>query len=486
MHRFLRASASAVASLALLCAVGLAVPSATFAQRVQDSTPLFSDDDDARLEVPIPTNPGPDAPDAQTQAYLAEGRIQDLAQYLGIVYNFLIGIAGFLAATMVVIGGFQYVASGGEPKRVGAAVGRIRNALIGLALVVGAYTLLRTINPNLVTLKMPGIAGVRTEINFLPFCDDLAESSGIAESDITRASPNTARTTCGSAGFVTSKIRDADGKMKDSRVWCVWRGDKAHAQQLRAAGELVSDYGCLDDNSISGERAVGSDLSVHTLSVCVPKNGISQADLNAEYDRDGVLRTKLGECQSCNGITDGVSNRLGWPTGDQSCQLWQNVANNGDPRDNNFRLSRKGILQDTRISDNDDRRQRMYYCGYSTTHNRCIYVPILCHRVNECDDYDDMVMNYCEATADDGTVTCRANQTLGSSWGRQTGNAAHLIPLCTANPCDKGGSAGCEVGGAAGTRNLSGVGRTTGGYVRMGARVLTGGILGDISCDAKE
>ena len=419
----------------------------------------------------------------------AAGTLVDLAQYIGIAYNFLIGIIGMVAAVMIVIGGFQYLTSAGDSGKIGAAKTRIINALIGVVLALGAYTLLNTINPAMLTLKVPGgITGVRTEITFLPFCDNVAKQYGLTEEQIIKASTTAGVVKgmgCGQAGFIKSKIRNADGTLKDSRLWCLWRGNKALGKERQAAGEYTSDYGCADDTSIGGERVIGS-MNIHALSVCAPYGGITQAQLNEEYDASKEIHTSLGSCISCNEISDGKAASMGWPQGDQSCSYWQNTANNGDPRDYDFKISKKKIVQDSRApvqtdGHRDDHARRMYYCGYSASHQRCIYVPIHCPNIHECDNYDEEVMNYCEKAGDRGEITCHANQTLGTHWAKDTGNAAHLIPVCEGDPCEQGPK-GCTVGGLAGTRNSLVGGLTS--KVRVLGTVLTAGLTNKISCDA--
>lgn len=454
------------------------------AQRVGGDTPtgdLSAEPIPIKTEVPIPT--GGFLPYDQGGT---DGKAFDVAQYIGNVYNFSIAIAGLLAATVMMIGGFQYLTAGGDGGRVNAAKKRIFNALIGLVLALSAYLILYTINPALLQFRLPaGLTSVKTEIAFLPFCDDLAKTYKVPESQITFAGRGTLAD-CGDAGYLLTKIKNQDGTEVDSHVWCVYRGSKELGQKMRDNGEkYVNDYGCLDDNSIQGARVVGSDLSIHTLAVCMKRSGITQAQLDQEFEKVGRINTSLGECRACNTWSDGAMQNYGYPVGDAGCQMWQNTANNGDPLNYNFSITQKTFFWDTRRVGHDDRSKRMYYCGYSPNNHQCIYVPILCHNVGECDDYDDMVMNWCEAEASDATITCHADgtQKLGSSWARSTGNAAHLIPVCAADPCAAGG--GCHVGGLASTRNLAGVGRYTGGYVRVGVRVLSGGLLGSISCDAK-
>ncbi len=74
-----------------------------------------------------------------------------IAQYITGVYSYAVGIAGMVAGVMFVIGGFQYLTAGGDASKVTSAKERIKDAVIGLLLVIGAYVILATINPTLVS-----------------------------------------------------------------------------------------------------------------------------------------------------------------------------------------------------------------------------------------------------------------------------------------------------------------------------------------------
>lgn len=74
-----------------------------------------------------------------------------IAQYVTGVYSYAVAIAAVIAGVMFVVGGFQYLTAGGDASRVTAAKERIKDAVIGLLLVLGAFVILTTINPNLVS-----------------------------------------------------------------------------------------------------------------------------------------------------------------------------------------------------------------------------------------------------------------------------------------------------------------------------------------------
>ncbi len=83
-------------------------------------------------------------------------RVSDLGNYIAVLYRFLIGIAGTAAVIMIVYGGFRYLL-GSATDDVSSGKQIIQDALIGLMLVLGAYFILATVNPNTLSLKVPDI-----------------------------------------------------------------------------------------------------------------------------------------------------------------------------------------------------------------------------------------------------------------------------------------------------------------------------------------
>ena len=73
--------------------------------------------------------------------------------YVNSIIKIIIGLVGVFAVIMLIVAGIEIMttASGGEKL---AGKSRAMNALFGLLLAVGAYTILNTINPNLVNLTV--------------------------------------------------------------------------------------------------------------------------------------------------------------------------------------------------------------------------------------------------------------------------------------------------------------------------------------------
>ncbi len=112
------------------------------------------------LEIPIPT-----VQFSNVQVQGSEGAqyidIPWIGDYLSGLYKYGVAIAAFLAGIMMIVGGFQYLTAGGDATRAGAGKKRVTNAVIGLALSLGSYLILVTINPDLVSFNALHISVVK-------------------------------------------------------------------------------------------------------------------------------------------------------------------------------------------------------------------------------------------------------------------------------------------------------------------------------------
>jgi hypothetical protein len=79
-------------------------------------------------------------------------QVAGLADYINVAYRYLVTVVLVVAIVMVVYGGFRYL--------VGASIGDIQagkkiivDAIVGMLIVLGAYTILSTVNPNTVILS---------------------------------------------------------------------------------------------------------------------------------------------------------------------------------------------------------------------------------------------------------------------------------------------------------------------------------------------
>lgn len=95
------------------------------------------------LEVPLPS--------IGDEPTITETPI--LPDYVKYIFNFSIGIAGFIAFLMITYGGIRYILSRGNPASMADANNQIFSGLIGLVVILASWMILTTINPQLVIIS---------------------------------------------------------------------------------------------------------------------------------------------------------------------------------------------------------------------------------------------------------------------------------------------------------------------------------------------
>jgi len=139
----------------LLIFVFMLVPLCAFAQIDNDRCNVTAADVSAKkavqVLVPIP---------GITQVVDNHHYTKDMSCYIVGIYRYFAGVAGILATVMMMWGGFQYVISTGNQQKLSEAKDTITGALVGLLLVMGSYSILYLINPNLTTFSVPQISHI--------------------------------------------------------------------------------------------------------------------------------------------------------------------------------------------------------------------------------------------------------------------------------------------------------------------------------------
>ena len=104
-----------------------------------------------------------------------------LSEYISAVYRYLILAVGVVAMVVIIYAGFIWITSGGSPERITQAKSKITHSIIGLLLAVGSYTLLYTINPELVEFRNLKVLYVKP-IQYVPdYAEGKPETSSVAK-----------------------------------------------------------------------------------------------------------------------------------------------------------------------------------------------------------------------------------------------------------------------------------------------------------------
>ncbi len=107
---------------------------------------LFAQVEDYTVLAPLPNT-------TSCQNGVGENCTADLSTYLPGMFNLTIGVAAVLAFIMIVFGGFLYATTDAIQGR-NQGKDYITNALYGLGLVIGAWAILNTINPQILSFKL--------------------------------------------------------------------------------------------------------------------------------------------------------------------------------------------------------------------------------------------------------------------------------------------------------------------------------------------
>jgi len=93
----------------------------------------------------------------------SQSNFEHIGDFIKFMFRYSIPAASIIAAVFLIIAGLQWTISGGNSELRQSAQKRIANALIGLFLIAISYTVLNTLNPALVNLRLPQIWMINTQ-----------------------------------------------------------------------------------------------------------------------------------------------------------------------------------------------------------------------------------------------------------------------------------------------------------------------------------
>ncbi|OGY84826.1 MAG: hypothetical protein A2898_03880 [Candidatus Kerfeldbacteria bacterium RIFCSPLOWO2_01_FULL_48_11] len=88
--------------------------------------------------------------DKETGEIVTKHMVRDFPCFLGGIYRYMAGASAIISTVMIMFGGYKYVVSFGSAQRMKDAEDTIVSAMVGLAITLGSYLLLYTVNPALV------------------------------------------------------------------------------------------------------------------------------------------------------------------------------------------------------------------------------------------------------------------------------------------------------------------------------------------------
>ncbi len=331
--------------------------------------------------------------------------VVNFADYVGVVYQYLMGFSMTVAIVFLMIGGLRYVlgASSGD---VTKAKKMMTNAVEGFVLLMFAYVILYTVNPQLLKLQVPKLPMLRTMV----YSDgsDCATVLGLDTKD--------------NGSSIEGDLSAADEDLFGENAW--------------TKNGAVIKYDKSKENSECGT----------TAEILLGAGGSSVADgktCEFQYCRPGTMCApgkEKGECVACNEV--GADNSGGVVPSDALC--------------------RSITLPNEMTQDgaNGQVLKTYNYCGYSkdpflalgeadvVLYGTCASLSLDCAEIRAaelatpgsgCPMYDGGQVKI----ADGGDTNLDSLVNSPNSWESlgQGGNP-NIVDICAQNPC--GVSGGCE------------------------------------------
>lgn len=117
--------------------------------------------------------PGLEFGDVTKESVIIDGKPTEvissnfIGSYVQAIYAYLISIGAIIAVIVLMIAGMEWMLARGDETKLGKAKTRIKNALIGMVLLLSAFTIAYLIDPNTVIFENLNIQYIK-RIDFIP------------------------------------------------------------------------------------------------------------------------------------------------------------------------------------------------------------------------------------------------------------------------------------------------------------------------------
>ena len=299
---------------------------------VPKNTPIIkSTDTKYTLLAPLPCENGAGCENGQLKTY-DPTQNNNIGGYLNLMIKLFIGICAVLAVIMIVWGGIEYMTTELISSKE-AGKERIIHAILGLLLALGAWTLLNTINPDLLNTDLESLTAVTVSVTLADqikqytgqgTCTPVADSSNpcspesLASAGFTNATQ--ASSICngeskGTATLASTVDKGSDGNSFSLGLFQI--NILAHANEI--PGGVCSGIFTIDPNP---PGKVGNSQNDNTLGGCLQRNGT----ICVKY---AAVVTNQVKYQSCKNYITNPTNNIAYAAKLQTSRNWgQWGANN--------------------------------------------------------------------------------------------------------------------------------------------------------------
>jgi len=110
-----------------------------------------------------------------------------LPNYIKYIYFFIVGTGGMIALVVLVMAGFRYLTSAGNPSIMTDSRNQIFSALIGLVILFGSYVLLNELDPQTLVIEPPSL--IAAGMGIIVYSDDNCGDNSDALPNIVKELP---------------------------------------------------------------------------------------------------------------------------------------------------------------------------------------------------------------------------------------------------------------------------------------------------------
>lgn len=230
-----------------------------------------------------------------------------IAEYINGIYKYGFGIAGILAAIMLMAGGVIWLTSAGDASKIGQAKNLITGSVIGLIVLSTSYIILETINPELTNLKHITIKGIEkiapsevkrpsdeAENPYQEGCDASRKEDYEICKQYANETPKDMRIIPGTSQYAKEEVvnkyllamecvKDKNDGKKLFTVGAGWRSPKKQLELFESLGHSKAAYPCcsnhgkgtaLDLNRIDGNKMTWGYNESSGLLECMNAQGL--------------------------------------------------------------------------------------------------------------------------------------------------------------------------------------------------------------------
>lgn len=214
--------------------------------------------------------------------------------FLGVMFNYTIGIAAIAAAVMFVWGGMRYI-FGSAFQSIQRAKEIMVDAAIGLLLVLGAMAILRTVNPATLDLtKLEVFLVNREEVQGQKFCREIIPSSGkLAFADAGKFPQYTA----------ISQLKDEDYNITQEKTQCNYEYYLKGFGENRCKGET-----CPQKDQVCAPCPADGCRTTSAKDRYECRSATIGGKIVQDGNRPAQLMTVLAVCNGV--VTEGIGSRF--------------------------------------------------------------------------------------------------------------------------------------------------------------------------------